>query len=311
MQKFFLYLLLITVLFSSCLPKYTYIVDESKVDSIEKSKSQLEVEKTIEKYISDKYPQKRYKSCYFEDINIITPKEITELKQLIEIKEKLPLMEDNYREKLDSVIQSTDHLIALQEQQIKDNNISIIYKTNHLFTIADDKSISVYQYDLYLDSDYKIKDVSIKLSTKLSEDEFPYFVYFVNKVPIYHGVNTITNSEKIYSQFYTVLNNEENKEEILHHILLMIQHIKKHNNFDEDIFCAKYIKQWIKENGEYNMNYIPILFSRINDNKIMYHKFRYQIASSQMKTVVLSFEFDDNYFPIEIIEYSDDLDRFF
>ncbi len=311
MQKFFIYLLLITISYSSCLPKYSYIVAETKGNPIDKTKDQLEVEKTIEKYISDKYPQKRYKSCYFEDINIIVPKEITELNQLITIKAQLPFMEDNYGDKLDSVIQSTEHLIALQEQQIKDNKISIIYKTNHLFTIADDKSISVFQYDLYLDSDYKIKDVSIKLSTKLSEDEFPYFVDFVNQVPIYQGVNTFTNSEKIYSQFYAVLNNEDNKEEILHHILLIIQHIKKYNSFDEDIFCANYIKQWIKDNSKLTPNYIPILFSRINDNKIMYHKFRYQIASSQMKTVVLSFEFDDNYFPIEIIEYSDDLDRFF
>jgi len=308
MKKFFLYISLIVFAFCSCLPKYSYTVTE---DLMDKSIRQLELKVAIEKYISNKYPEKKYISCNFQDITIITPKEITDLEQLIRIKEQLPLMKDNYGEKLDSVIKSTEHLIALQEYIIKDNNIEIIYKTNHLFTIADKKSISVFQYDLYLDTEYKIKDVSIKLSTSLSEDEFPYFVYFINQKPIYQGANTFSNSENMYAQFYTVLNNEENKEEILHHILLMIKHIEKYNSFDEDVFCANYIKQWIKDNSKFNINYIAILFSRINDNKIMYHKFRYQTASSKMKTVVLSFEFDDNYFPIEIIEYSDDLDRFF
>lgn len=308
MKKFLLYISLLVFSFCSCLPKYSYTVTK---DIMDKSIRQLELQLAIEKYISNKYPENIYVSCNFQDITIITPKEIKDLDQLIRIKEQLPLMKDNYGEKLDSVIKSTEHLIALQEYIIKDNKIEIIYKTNHLFTIADKKSISVFQYDLYLDTEYRIKDVSINLSTRLSEDEFPYFVYFINEKPIYQGANTFSNSENMYSQFYKVLNNEENKEEILHHILLIIKHIKNYNSFDEDVFCANYIKQWIKDNPKLNMNYKSILFSRINDKNIMCHKFRYQTSSSQMKTVVLSFEFDDNYFPVEIIEYSDDLDRFF
>ena len=311
MQKFFLYILLIIITSYACIPKYSYMIIEVNEPHVDKTKRQLEIEDAIEIYISDKYPEKRYKSCYFKDLKIITPKEIAELEQLIRINEQLPLMKDHYGEKLDSVIKSNEALIALKKSQINDNNISINYKMNHLFTVADSKSISVFQYDIYLDSKYKIKDVKIKLSTKLSDDEFSYFVDFINQIPIYQGINSSANSETIYDQFNTVFNNQENKEQILHHILLMIKHLKKHNGFDEDVFCANYIKRWIKDNSKLTPNYIPILFSRINDNKIMYHKFRYQIASSQMKTVVLSFEFDDNYFPIEIIEYSDDLDRFF
>ncbi len=98
----------------------------------------------------------------------------------------------------------------------------------------------------------------------------------------------------------------------------MVRFIRNHNKFDADLFCAIQIKQWIKENDKssYKLNYRPGKFTRLktvknSGNLIMYHKFRYQTASSKMNQTALSFEFDANYFVVEVIEYKKDFDQFF
>ena len=43
----------------------------------------------------------------------------------------------------------------------------------------------------------------------------------------------------------------------------------------------------------------------------MYHKFKYKPDTSSMAEIVLSFEFDMNFLPIEIMEYTKDYEQFF
>ena len=114
-----------------------------------------------------------------------------------------------------------------------------------------------------------------------------------------------------------MLNAEENKDKILHQILDIVKHIRLHNEFKPDVFCAQSLKKWIKNHEKYSANYRSILFTRLREvednpnNRIMYHQFHYQSASSEMKKIALSFEFDENYLPVEIIEYTDQYEQFF
>ena len=267
-----------------------------------------------------------YSPYSFGELVTIKPKEIIEYDQLLSLQAELPKLEENYGEKLDSVIAENNSRIASKKQEIRDNKIYHYYKIDHLFIIREKKGADVlYEIDFQIYPNLKIKDVSIQLKTKLTAEKKDLFVYFIEQFPLVEDEDPYIQKEintKLHQQLSDALANETvNKEAVFHQVLNIVKFIRKHNQFDADLFCANQVKKWIKKNeaSAYNLNYRPGKFTRlkltndtvINGNSIMYHRFRFQSKSSSMKQTALSFEFDPNYLFVEIIEYKKDFDQFF
>ncbi len=318
--------LIIIVFFSLTSTKCIYQhTSESAIKETPKTiTAQQKAESSINDYVITHFNQVgNYTSYSFGQVYTLKPKEIIELDQLIDTRKKLPEMKEHYGSDLDSVITVTDTLIAQKKRDIRTKKIYHTYEVNHLFTIKPSKeALRLYEFTFYLYPNFEVKDVKMELKTTLTPEEKDLFVYYIERFPLVEDKNNHFENDKndrIYNALSnTLINATENKDEILHQILAIVKHIRHHNEFKPDLFCAQYIKSWVKKNEKYGVNYIPIVFTRLkqtiaeNDtNKLMYHKFRYQIAYSSMKEVVLSFEFDENYFPAEIIEYIDDYEQFF
>ena len=306
---------------SSCI--YQYTSDSSSKDSVKKISAQDKAEKSINEYIVSHYKEfGSYTDYSFGQLFTLKPKEIVELDQLLETREKLPKMKEHYKNALDSVIAATDTLIDLKKKEIRKNKIYHTYEINHLFTIKPQKEdFRLYEFTFYLYPNFKVKDVKMEMKTTLTNEEKNLFEYFIERFPLVTDKNEQFEDDKnqrLYNNLSNaLLNAEENKDQILHQILSIVKHIRLHNEFKPDVFCAQSLKKWIKNHETYSLNYRAILFARLKEvegnpnNRIMYHKFQYQSASSEMTEIVLSFEFDENYLPVEIIEYTDEYDQFF
>ena len=285
------------------------------------------IQLSIKNYTIEKFKSiGSYSGYSFGDLIPIKPKEILELDQLLSLTDKLPSLEENYGDKLDSVIAANDSNIALKKQEIRKNKIYHYYKIDHVFLIRDKKGkVTLYEIDFFLYPNLKIKDVTIELKTELTAEKKALFVYFIEQYPLIEDEDpyyqNYTN-QKMHKQLSDALANaKENKEAVFHQVLEIVKFIRKYNKFDPDLFCAIQIKKWIKNNNKstYKLNYRAGKFTRLKNpsssdrasNFIMYHRFRYQSASSKMKQSALSFEFDANYLIVEIIEYKKDFDQFF
>jgi len=316
--------LIITVFFCSCTVSciYQHATGTTATEQSKEITAQDKAEEAINEYVITHYNEVgSYTGYSFGQLYSLKPKAIVELDQLIETRKKLPEMKAHYKNALDSVITATDTLIVLKKREIRENKIYHTYEVNHLFTIKPPKeALRLYEFTFYLYPNFKIKDVKMELKTTLTPEEKSLFEYFIERFPLVTDDDQYFENDK-NKRMYTALSNsllnaKENKEEIIHQILAIVKHIRQHNEFKPDLFCAQLIKNWVKDH-EYGANYRPIIFTRIKENKnnpnhkMMYHKLQYQPASSQMKEIALSFEFDENYLPVEIIEYTDQYEQYF
>lgn len=281
------------------------------------------IKQAVKNHISSKFSSVgTYKSATFGELEIIKPKEIKALDQLLELKRQLPTMKANYGEQLDSIIALNDSNIILKKESIRAAGIYHYFKINHLFTIKPPKaSRTLYEIDILIYPNYKIKDLSINMKTTLSAQETDLFHYFIDEFPLIEDKNSSymnLMNNKMHNQLSNALINapKEKKEAMLHQVLKIVQFIRENNKFDADLFCAKQIKNWIQiKDVPYKLNYRPGLYTRLktvdSKNTIMYHKLSHQIASSKMTSIALSFEFDPNYFIVEVKQYNKDFEKFF
>ncbi len=319
------FVIFITQLITACI--YQHIPDSNDQKNTKIISPEQKAELSIRNYVEDHYKNiGSYTSYSFGQLYSLKPKEIVELDQLILVRKKLPEMSDNYGSKLDSVLIATDTLIARKKREIRLKKIHHTYEINHMFTIKPEKgSLKLYEFTFFLYPNYKVKDVSQKLNTELNAEETDLFVYFIEQYPLIENDNDdfAANENKRTYEMLTnaVLDAGDQKEKIIHQVLRIVKHIRKNNVFDPDLFCATLVKEWISEHETYKNNYRPALFTRLKESNannserassnLMYHKFKYQPKSSSMTEVVISFEFDPNYLPIEIIEYQKEYDKFF
>ena len=103
---FFIFILLTC---SGCLYNYPATTNQKEKKTIS---VQQRSEDTVKKHILDHFKNKgEYTGYTFSELLMIKPREILELDQLREVREKLPKMKENYSGKLDSVIVATDTAI--------------------------------------------------------------------------------------------------------------------------------------------------------------------------------------------------------
>ncbi len=275
----FIFIFLLGIVLNSCLGYASAYENSTKESSPSKEDK---VKKAISDHILKVFSEKgAYKNYLYGELFVLKPKEILELDQLIDEKNKLPLRTDELGKKYDSVMQAQEVKIAFKKQEIKDNKIYPWYEISHLFAIVPLKkedSVSVYELDFEIYPNYTIKDVHQKMLLLLSNDEYLVFKAFMNQDPLYQTNNYSYDydmNNAFYSQSIAAIESEEDyKGELIRTILDIMIYIKKNNAFDEDAFMLeKVIRSEPKFiNPEYKVvDYSkpsPIL-SQIDNNEVI------------------------------------------
>jgi hypothetical protein len=213
--------------------------------------SSVSKEDNVKKSISDHIvnvfsEQGAYKNFLFGELFILKPKEILELDNLIDEKNKLPLRTEELGKKYDSTIAAQDVKIAFKKQEIKDNRIYPWYEINHLFAIVPLKkedSVSIFELDFEIYPNYTIKDIHKKMELKLSNDDYIVFRAFMQQIPLYESLDDDYDyqmNNAFYSKSLAAIESEEDyKGELIKTILDMMVYIRKNNKFDEDAFTLE------------------------------------------------------------------------
>lgn len=280
----------------------------------QKPSKQETIKQNISNYTTSKFVERgTYKSFQFGELFITKPTEIQQLDQLIEVRNTLPLMEDHYGDKLDSVIKKQDALIEAKKNEIKTNNIYPIYEMSHLFSINVNKDLyEIYEYDYSLYPNYKVKDVKQLLFLELNAKEYQLFLHFTNQRPLFDGNPSLDNA--YYTQFYTALDTEkEFKPELLMNILKIIDYIRKKDKFDEHDFCQTIAKEWVFSNATFNEvkpegfaknELVHILQTDSNNvKKLIGYNLTYLFTVKENESRVqkkLDFDFDLNFLLIKV-----------
>jgi hypothetical protein len=271
----------------------------SKTDQIQKAVSDYTKSKIEERGV--------YRGFLYGEVFVTKAKEIQELDQLIEIRNQLPTMEDHYGNRLDSVIAEQDRLIEAKKNEIKVKKLYPLYELSHLFSVAlTDKVYEIYEFDFSVYPNYSVKDVRQLMQLQLNQEQYKQFVHFMQQRPLTDNYQV---DVAYYTQFFTALDNEKKyKAELLLNILKITQHIIKHGNFDQHLFCRSIAEEWMKNNNQYPaykgigfnpFDLQPLLIK--NDQNIeqiigytLNHQFQFS-EKAESATSELKFEFDLNF----------------
>ena len=311
------------VLFTGCVG---FFETTETTSSCEETKTkQQKAEDAIETKIKESFGKTGvYKGFKFGELFTLKPKEIVELDQLFELRRELPSLKDNYPNNLEQMIAANDSAISVKKQELKDKKIHIIYELTHIYKITSEKNgIQLYECKFLLFPNYKVKDVKIMLTTKMSAKEDELFYYFVMQFPLYDFENRLTTNYKnkeTYAQLNKALENEtENKARLLKTILSICKHIRIHNDFNETKLSESLAQEWILKNPNYSEEYKPTTFSdllpldkTILDDKNeeikiplgykLYHKFESKTKDKKVIQRNFQFEFDLNFVIIDVAE---------
>jgi hypothetical protein len=192
----------------------------------------------------------QYRGFLYGELYVTKTKEIIELDELIDRRNILPTLEDQYGNRLDSAIAAQDHLIALKKQEIKEKNLYPLYEISHLFSVMlNEKEFEIYEFDFNLYPNYTIKDVKQLMVVQLDAAKYRQFVHLMEQRPL---TDNYQIDVAYYTQFFTALENEKVfKAELLVNILQVMEFILKHGNFDQHAFCRQLAEDWMKKNANY------------------------------------------------------------
>jgi hypothetical protein len=294
----------------SCLMNYPV----TTTNTPPKPSKEEQVKQNISNYVTSKFVEKgSYESVQFGKLFVFKPKEIEELDQLIEVRNMLPTMEENYGSKLDSVIQHQDRLIENKKNEIKSKNIYPLYEISHLFIIKiSDTKYEMYEFDFSLYPNYSVKDVKQLLYLELNEKEFKSFQHLTNQEILFVGEPE--KDIQFYSQFYTAIEAEQHhKPELIKTILRIIEYIKKYDKFDENDFCQIQAKEWVVGRPEYSQvksegfvknELTPVIETDSTGyQKLKGYQLTYLFSSKEnegQEITKLDFEFDLNFVIIKV-----------
>jgi hypothetical protein len=288
---------------TSCLMNYGVYDDVP-----DKPSKNQQIHSAISDYTKNRIQERgTYRGFLFGELFVTKVQEIQELDQLIEIRNQLPLMEEHYGKRLDSVITAQDNLIAAKKIEIKDKNLYPLYEISHLFSVAiGEKEFEVYEFDYSLFPNYTVKDVRQLMVVQLNADQYKQFLHLMEQKPL---TDNYQIDVTYYTQFFTALDNEKiYKPELLLNIFKIMQHILQHGSFDQHVFCKKLTEEWMKDNKPYSdyksLGYNPkdlqpviVKFEDQVDRIIGYkltHQFQYKQGNETFVSE-LNFEFDLNF----------------
>jgi hypothetical protein len=293
------------ILLNSCLMNYPVYNSTAPTKPTKQETIQL----NISNYTTSKFIEKgTYKSFQFGELFVTKPAEIKQLDDLIEIRNTLPLMEEHYGDKLDSIITKQDALIEAKKSEIKTKNIYPIYEMSHLFSISVSKDLfEIYEFDYSLYPNYTVKDVKQLMFLELTNKEYQLFLHLSNQRPLFTSNPSL--DPIFYTQFFTALDAEKNfKPELLKNILKIIEYILRKDNFDEMDFCQSIAKDWVfnnpiyiepKTDGFSKNELIQILVSDTNNfQKLVGYNLTYLFTVKEKEARVqkkLDFDFDLNF----------------
>lgn len=293
------------LLVNSCLMNYP--VYDSTAPT--KPTKQETFQQNISNYTTSKFIEKgTYNSFQFGELFVTKPIEIQQLDDLIKVRNTLPLMEEHYGDKLDSVITKQDALIEAKKSEIKAKNIYPIYEMSHLFSIIVNKDlVEIYEFDYSLFPNYSVKDVKQLMFLELTNKEYQLFLHLSNQRPLFTRNPSL--DPIFYTQFFTALDAEKNfKPELLKNILKIIEYILRKDNFDETDFCQTVAKDWVNSNpifidpkpeGFSKNELIQVLVTDTNNvQKLVGYNLTYIFTIKEKEARVqkkLDFDFDLNF----------------
>lgn len=267
MQKFVVILFSLFLL-QSCLYNYQTTTNDSSNELTPEQKS----EDAVITHLQNIY-KNNYKPYTFGSLFTLKPQEFIELDQLIEVRNQLPSMKDNYGDQLPEKIAETDTLIAQKKREIKSKKIYPLYEIEHVYVVKDEKEnmYNAVDANFVLYPNYKIKDVQMKFNVKLSPNENELFYKFMMREPMFTNSTDLNwakrQNDNAYATFINTIEAEPDmtkKGEILINSLYISELIRKTNEFNESAICRLLSTKWIIKNVD-DLKGKPLEYSDLNN----------------------------------------------
>lgn len=244
----FLYFIIVT-LFSNCnLVNYDY----SNQPLTFKEKNTLRIQDSIQSILQKKYNE-NYLPYSFGKLTTNKPNEFLELDSLYELRKTLVLNKKISTSEKDSLLKSLNNKIDISKESINEKKLYHTYEIEHIFLVKSDINYKLHELNYTLYPNYTIKKEDIKLSTTLNKKEKELFNYFSLQNPLFETEDSHYNNQMdqlVYTRFTNALINEtNNKEELLHTILYCVEYIRKYNSFDEQDVAQWIAQKWLTKHN--------------------------------------------------------------
>lgn len=273
------------------------------------SKQQNQAEYNVEYYLRDKFKDKGfYQSLSFGQVETIIPREIQYLNDLEAQKKEAIQLKDYYGKRYDSILRVYDSLILFQKETIKQNKIRNFYSINHVFSLKQDKSYTLFEGKFFLSANLLVKDLELALNMPLTEDDYDWFYFFTQKYNLFSGGNEYKNqelSEDIYYFFSSYFSQAGiNKAAAIRSMLIAISTIRKANSYDPQKITQAVVRYHLSDPISGYTKYEALKFSQTKqltsviqgkDSLIGYnvfHRFYYRTESQNDTSLCLYFEFN-------------------
>ena len=303
------------------IPNYELLEDELSPDE----QAKANVEAYVRKRFGDEV---QYKLYNFGQLYRLKKTEQKQLDELIELRALVPGMKDHYGNKIDSVLQSYDTLIAKKHREIEQNKIVPDYIISHIFSIKNKTGGggTIYEGDFILNDKLEVKDFHVKLGADLAKDDFEWFYYFFQQYPIFNSGNydkDVNQSNQIFDYYNAQLAKlKTGKEDFLLTALRVTRIINKTKKYDKDIICGFLVMKKIDEKKYYE-NYRPIKFSNAEEIKTstatgdsligykIFHKFECTGSDGKTEQKAIYCELDPYFTPAGMLKVDPPFDKYF
>ena len=267
----------------------TFLFIFSAIFGFSQDDAQDRAELVVKKHLKGVFGEE-YKSYGFSELyKTSTPRilEVEEIKSKIDVLRKSNLLTD-------SSLKAYEILIEQKIDTIKANQEFPTYDIKHYFVVKEDKTDFLYQTQIFLYPDGKIKDVNQIMKYEFVGKEYDWFYGYYRRNPVLP--NDILENKKVYTYLDAMLEDPEDAESAMATVINTYSVISTKGYLDTVNLPRILAMKWIKENTDDEITiteFSPVNTIQIDSEKVGYKLF----VKYEMKGIKYAqyFEFDTQF----------------
>jgi hypothetical protein len=268
-------------------------------------------------YMRTSHPNDTYVPLSIEELITHLPPDFIELKALLEVRQQLPELKENYGEQLDSIIASTDRQIDSLKNHIIERRIRPSYEVLHFYAFKRGKSYNVYGHVFYLNHAFKVIRMRTYVEVTMEKNDYEWFEFWQMEEPMFNMSNVNRNQEAssdVYTFLRKGMEHSEHRSEYIFNALTLVKTVTRSGVFDIHEVSHEIIKNYLQRNSlDATLRitqFSPVFEIQAGEQK-NYRVYATAFNKTSEQTINLIFEFNVFHELLDMKQTDEDVSKYF